>query len=50
MSYQHCCQPRPYALRRQPLHFSPDLRLDFGGDCVSIQNSSHAPSFLLRSW
>ena len=47
MPYQHCRQPWPYALQCEPLHLTPDLRLDCGGNCVSIQNSSHAPSFLL---
>ena len=50
MPYQHCRQPGPYALERQPLYFRPDLRLDFSGDRGSIQNFSHAPSLLLRSW
>jgi hypothetical protein len=34
-------------LSREALYLIPDFRLDCGGNCVSIQNSSHAPSFLL---
>jgi hypothetical protein len=34
-------------LSREALYLIPDLRLDRGGNCVSIQNSSHAPSLLL---
>jgi len=28
MPYQHCRQPRPYALLCEALHLIPDLRLD----------------------
>jgi hypothetical protein len=47
MPYQHRRQPRPYALQCEALHLILDFRLDRSGNCISIQNSRHAPSFLL---